>query len=446
VGAVVLRIILYLSCVVFFQISSGAIADTLDPYFQSDLQKANADPRYSHLVRSSEKVRVYRLHNYVPGNWDTLDPTFDGIISSEAAAKIRASSGSNQQRTTSKRKTAPVAAKPTEEAALTSDIAAAPKPSQAAPAMKVTAAATGSESGQWVAYVRKDFTDIYSLIAPNSAPASTGATFSYASDQIAKNTTVSGQGAIFAGYTYLAPQFNLHSQPYLLGVAAGPYYTFNEARNTNSADFSKNTDSQTYGGTAEIATGNVLGIDTLTEYTRVSLGNTEDYIKRTSALSGTLNIIPVYAPLWVHWPHGFPTSETSNFLFRIDPSFVVQYDSVEGKKQILLFSNQTKSLRIGPQIGFWSVPFDGVTYFENFVANVTYHWATEAYSNQDFHWFEADLTYKLSPAFGITASYQNGKTETTGTKTNQYTISLSSALDYCVPACADASASSSSSQ
>jgi hypothetical protein len=439
-----LRFAFYVWCVFLVQISS-ALADDLDPYFEQDLRGANADPRYAHLVKASEKVRVYRLHNYAPGDWNTLDPTFDGIISGDAAAKIRASFVKGPPRSRSK-KPAVTAVTSRQEAALSSDIAApvAPsQPSQTSKAQSTSPAASAAPPGQWVAYLRKDFTDIYSITAPNSAPASTGATFSYTDDQIAKNALVSGQGAIFAGYTYLAPQFNLHSQPYLLGFTAGPYYTFDEARNSNSSDFSKNTDTQTYGGTAELASGNFLGIDTFTEFTRVSLGGVQDNIKDTSDISGTANFIPVYAPLLIHWPHAIQTSATTDFLFRFDPSFVVQYDSVEGKNQILLFSNQTKSLRIGPQVGLWSVPFDGVPSLENLIADITYHWAVETYSQQDFHWFEADLTYKINANFGVTASYQNGKNENTGARTNEYLISLSSALDYCVPACAAASSASS---
>lgn len=435
-----LRLLSYFACVFAVLSASRAFAGP-DPYFALDLQRANADPRYAHLVTAAEKVRVYRLHHYAPGDWDKLDPTFDGAISEDAAASLRASSADSPQLKRSRtpaRTVVRVASANSSSVDLSAAVASA---KSSTPTQKATPATSPSPTGQWVSYLRKDFTDIYSIISPNSAPASTGATFSYTDDQIAKNAQLTGQGAIFGGYSYLAPQFNLQSQPYLLGFAAGPYYTFNEARNTNSADISKNTDQQTYGGTAELGYGNVLGIDNFTTFTRVSVGKVEDNIKHTSDLSGTLNFIPVYAPLLIHWPHGIPTSDTTDILFRFDPSFVVQYDTVEGKNQILLFSNQTKSLRIGPQVGVWSVPFDGVPYWDKLIADVTYHWAMETYSHQDFHWLEADLTYKLSPNFGVTATYENGKNENTGARTNEYLISLSSALDYCVPTCPGASSS-----
>jgi hypothetical protein len=436
-----LRIGVYVACICAVQIASTVHADELDSYFQQDLQRANADLRYAHLVKASEKVRVYRLHNYACG-WDVLDPTFDGVVTAASAAQLRASVSDCLRAPRSKK--GPAVRTSTQVASLSS---AVPLPRSVEPPSKGQNEATPvNQPGQWVMYLRKNFSDIYSLTAPNSPPASTGATFSYSNDRIAKNAVWSGEGAIFGGYRYLAPQFGLNGQPYVLGFAAGPYYTFNESLNTKSSDVSKNINTETFGGTAELASGNFLGIDTFTAFTRVSLGDVQDNIKGTSDLSATANFVPVYAPWLVHWPHGIPTSATTDFLFRIDPTFVVQYDSIEGKNQVLPFSKQTRSLRLGPQIGVWSVPFDGVPYLENLIVNVTYHVAAETYSRQNFHWVEADLTYKLNANFGVTASYKNGNDENTGAKTNQYMISLSTALDYCVPTCPGANAAATVSQ
>jgi hypothetical protein len=118
-----------------------------------------------------------------------------------------------------------------------------------------------------------------------------------------------------------------------------------------------------------------------------------------------------------------------------DPDFRIQYDSLDGGNKPLLLSNRTDALRIGPQVGIWLRPFDAVPYLENTIANAIYHWDEELYSRQNLYWAEVDLTYKFNANVGITASYQNGKNESTGATTNLFKISLSSALDFCSSVC-----------
>ena len=419
-------------------LSVGAQAQPPDLYFDQDLQSANADPRYAHLAKASEKVRVYRLHHYAPGNWDALDPNFDGVIDAGGAATLRASAANAARPAQPKQRSSAAAVS---KAAVSAPTRAAGAASQQLLVKSKPTSTADDSLGQWVLYVRKDFTDIYSISAPNAPASSVGATFSYTNDRIAKNTTWSGQGAVFGGYNYLAPQFGLNGQPYILGLSAGPYYTMTRVFNSSSAAASKNADTQTYGAVAELALGNVLCVDRFNEFTRVGVGGVQDNIKDTSSLSATADFIPVYDPLLIHYPHFIKTSASSYVGFRFDPNFRIQYDSVEGKNQILLFSNRTKSLRVGPQFGLWLLPFDSVPYLENMNVNVVYHLDTELYSRQNLHWFETDLTYKLNPSFGVTATYKNGRDENTGASSNLYMVSLSSALDYCLPACAAAASS-----
>lgn len=312
-----LRVCVYPLPILFVCITAvPVIAQGVDPYFDQDLLYANADPRYAHLTTATEKVRVYRLHNYAPGNWDAMDPNFDGIIGAAAAAKLR--SLTVYSSTTAGRKPQP-SKDTTPSKVVTSaspTVVSVPTPLQSpvmAKSPQRTATLTNDSTGQWVAYLRKDFTDIYSINAPNSPASSTGATISYSNDQIAKNTIWSGQGAVFGGYNYLAPQFGLNGQPYILGFTAGPYYTWNATFNSNSADASKNTDIQTFGGVAELAAGNFLGVDRFNEFTRVAVGGVQDDVKNTSSLSATADFIPVYDPLLIHYPHFIKTSDSSYF-------------------------------------------------------------------------------------------------------------------------------------
>jgi hypothetical protein len=376
-------------------------------------------------------------------NWDALDPNFDGVVNASAAAKIR--SGHTNVGCLKQRPPMPAVAR--QSVVPPSPAMAAAQTSQTTPLVVKSkqVADVNAAPGQWVLYLRKDFTDIYSIAAPNSPASSVGASFSYSNDMVAKNAVWSGQGAIFGGYNYLAPQFVLNAQPYVLGFAAGPYYTFNRVLNTNSANSSKNVDTQTSGGALELVLGNDLDVDRFNEFTRVTIGAVQDDIKDTSNLSATADFIPVYDPLLIHYPHFIKTSASSYVGIRFDPEIKIEYDSVEGKKQVVPFSNRTKSLRIGPQFGLWLVPFDSVPYLENINVNLVYHWDSEMYSRQNLHWFEADVVYKLNPSFAITANYKNGRDENTGANTKSYIVSLSSALDYCLPACAAASASKSGS-
>jgi hypothetical protein len=361
-----------------------------------------------------------------------LDPTFDGLVSATAAARLRS------RIVTTGRKPPPPPIDTKVIASTSATVPAASTPVQSPLVAKnpqPAAAPANNSAGQWVAYLRKDFTDLYSINSPNIPADSTGAAFSYSSDQIAKNTVWSGEGAVFAGYNYLADQFVLHGQPYILGFTAGPYYTWNATFNSNSADASKNSDVQTAGGVAELAAGNFLGVDRFFEFTRVAVGETQNYVKNTSSLSATADFIPVYDPLLIHYPYWIKTFGSSQLGFRFDPDFRIQYDSINGENKLLLFSNRTDSLRVGPQVGLWLKPFGAVPYLENLIVNAVYHWDEELYSRQSLYWSEVDFTYKLNANFGITATYQNGKNENTGASTNLFKISLSSALDFCTSGC-----------
>ncbi len=431
-----LRIGLYLLCFSLASMpASRAFAEASDPYFDQDLQAANADARYAHLSRATEKVRVYRLHHYAPGDWDKLDPNFDGMIDAATAAKLRQPGAPSPRVKPTKSATAAPGEKP---AAVPSG-STVPDGQSLVKAKPMPPDAWGTSPGRFVFYLRKDFTDLVSLSQPNYPADSVGATLSYTSNKITNNNVWAGQAAVFSGYSYLAPNFGAPGQPYLLDLTAGPYYTVNKTFNSNSAQASQNTDVETFGGAAEVGGGNVLGIDQFFAFSQFRLGGTQDNVKDTSSVSGVADFIPVYAPLLIHQPH-----QIGSFRFRIDPSFLVQYDSVAGKNQLLLFSGRPQSLRIGPQISLWMVPFEGITDLEKLNATVTYHWENEAYSRAYLHWLEADLTYKLSANFGVTASYQNGSNENTGASTNVYTVSLTSALDYCLPACPTAPSSGSS--
>jgi hypothetical protein len=431
----------YAYLLVFLCVCFGAPcadAQAIDPYFDQDLRSATADPRYAHLATATEKVRVYRLHNFTPADWDTWDPTFRGTMDAAAAAKLRSAAaaplanGGRRQALTSV-----AVAAPASTALMLAPVPPLTPAEQSAAAKNAKPATIPADdtAGQWVAYLRKDFSDLYSINSPNIPADSTGATLSYSLDQVARNSIWSGEGALFTGYNYLAPQFGLNGQPYILGFTAGPYYTWNATFNSNRADASKNNNVQTAGAAAELATGNFLGVDDFFEFTRVAVGETRDYVKNTSSLSVAADFIPVYQPLRLHYPIWIKTFGSSQLGIRFDPDFRIQYDSLDGGNKPLLLSNRTDALRIGPQVGIWLRPFDAVPYLENTIVNAIYHWDEELYSRQSLYWAEVDLTYKFNANVGITASYQNGKNESTGATTNLFKISLSSALDFCSSVC-----------
>ena len=427
-----LRALLTCICLCAMQITgAAAFAEISDPYFDEDLRNANLDSRYSHLTTASEKVRIYRLHNCAPTNWDALDPNFNGTIADTTIAKLRLSCAALLHRSHIKDPRARHSLK-------TASLPGAGLLEQRDPPSPQTAHTgsvsheNGSGSGL-VAYARKNLTDINSLIFPNPDPTAVGASVSYSNNQVAKNITWAGQAAVFAGYRYMAPNYAPAGEPFLLGFAIGPYYTINANYNPYVSPPTKNTDTQTYGGAAELGLGNLFGIDRLDEYTRVSLGGVQNYVAATSGFSGGIDFIPVYDPLLIHYPHSIQLAGGSYLGFRFDPEFRIQYDSANNG--LLLFSNRKDALRIGPQFGLWVSPFQAVKYLENINFNLVYHVADEIYSGQAFQWFEGDLTYKLARNVGITASYQSGENEATGAQTRLYMVSITSALDYCDPGC-----------
>jgi hypothetical protein len=160
---------------------------------------------------------------------------------------------------------------------------------------------------------------------------------------------------------------------------------------------------------------------------RVRGGVVENHIKNTTAGNVIAEYIPVYDPLYIH----YPTDPIFGvFRLRFDPTFFVQYSEVTGKNQILAVNNRTEAFRAGAQATLRLLPDLGAGQLAPLRAAVTYRWATEAYTGRDLSWFQTDVTYNIDPAgfIALGFTYKRGDDEDTGMFTNVYKAGLTGKL------------------
>ncbi len=298
----------------------------------------------------------------------------------------------------------------------------------AAPARASAAPATTSETAKpqmlpiinYKFVLGQDFQDI-GIVSQFQPKNVTGASASYNSDRVAKNTAWSVQATGTAALTYdVGPD---HGDDFQFKYAAfGLYSGIDRISNSNTKATPATVDNVTAGGVAE------LGFNRGPKYydwLRFKAGVVDDEIKDLSNLNVTAEWIPVYEPLYVHRPRWF-TGPFGNIGIRVDPEIIAQFDDGFDKKNLLLFSGKPQSFRIGPLVHVWLSPFSDFTYVNSLYVTGEYHWYNETYSGRDAYYAQANLNYNLNKAgtLGASLGYQRGRDENTGKSYDLVKVSL----------------------
>ena len=278
--------------------------------------------------------------------------------------------------------------------------------------------------------LRQDFADVGLITDPSSNSSASGAAFGYSNDKVADNVAWTVHGTAIAALNF-DNGFGPHETINLVAGSVGIYGGLNKTTNSNKKSTSQNIDTDVFGGFLELGFDHIFGGD---QWLRLKVGAVNDNLKNTSAVSTTLEWIPVYSDLLIHWPYFFSTPWTQVGV-RFDPQLKLQLD--DDVNRTVLFSNHKDALRIGPQFGLWIQPFADIEYLSNLNINLVYHPYYETYSAAYLSWFQTSITYNLDPngMLGITGTYQKGRDENNGTSVDLFKLTLTGKLDYCTAWC-----------
>jgi len=267
--------------------------------------------------------------------------------------------------------------------------------------------------------LRQDWKDIGFLDCPKKAADATGAEIAFADDRANHNRTWSLNGTAALVYSSLTSDPPSWWMPYYTSFAT--YVTANRLFNSSAAFVATDVEKLSYGAALELGWETSGGAN----YFRIRGDQVENNLKGTTSATATAEFIPVYYPLFIHYPiirpGGLPID------IRFDPELLVQYAQLTGKNGVLDFNSRTQALRVGPEISVYLFPeVDPTNFLSRVNANLTYHWAYETYSGKPIDWFQAGITYNIDDAghLALSTTYKRGRDEDTGTFANVYRIGL----------------------
>lgn len=268
--------------------------------------------------------------------------------------------------------------------------------------------------------LRQDWKDFDLLKCPGAAEDATGAQVSYTNDIASGNHVWAIDGTAAVVFNSLMTP-DLWWQPTYLNF--GAYGTLDRSFNSATKFTASDVDKVGYGAFLQVG----YLSDYLQSFVRLRGNVAENRIKNTTAANVIAEYIPVYDPLYIHYPIG---PIFGPYALRFDPSLFVQYSEVTGTGQILPVNDRTEALRIGMQATLRLLPYLAAGPLARVRAAVTYRWATETYTGRNLSWLQSEMTYNLDPeghiAVGIT--YKRGDDEDTGAFTNVYKAGLTGKL------------------
>lgn len=267
--------------------------------------------------------------------------------------------------------------------------------------------------------LRQDWKDIGFLECPQSVDKATGAEVAFTNDLGKHNRILSANGTAALVYSSLTSDPPFWWMPYYTSFAS--YLTADKTVNSSPAFSSSDVEKLAYGAALELGWENSGGAN----YFRIRGDQVENNLKGTIAATATAEFIPVYYPLYIHYPiirpGGLPLD------VRFDPELLVQYAQITGRKGVLDFNGMTQALRVGPQLSLYLFPeVDPSNLLSRMHANLTYHWAYETYSGKPIDWLQAAITYNIDDAghFAVSTTYKRGRDEDTGSFAHVYRIGL----------------------
>lgn len=336
--------------------------------------------------------------------------------------------------------------------------------------------------------VNKDFASVGVSVSQTDTSKTTGATFSFANDQVAKNSTWTAQAVGILAY-HIDPCEPGSEKIGIMCSTFGLYGGLNKVSNSNPSatitsngtPVSKSMDNVIWGGFAETA---YQSSQYFQDFIRVKAGGVTNNIaqhtlftiKKTTVttteaatqFASSLEWFPVYDFRGTFLTSALPCLSYAGFnkafsvstLFCSDhefgprisliPELYLEYNNTFDTTQILAFSNKSSAFRAGPQVGLLVVPFPHADHvlqgwaLENLSIYTVYHFFHEFVSAKSNYVFQTNLNYKFPKTFGavpgiandlgLSFQYQRGANENTGQRANIYTIGLTGSLcwgGYC---------------
>jgi hypothetical protein len=303
--------------------------------------------------------------------------------------------------------------------------------------------------------VRKDFANTGVIAAGALAGKGTGATFSYASDRVAKNGSWTAQGVGIVAYHLddcAIDPLATTVRPYCaqIGIYGGIDKITNTSRSTSiatSPGYQKSKDSVIWGGFVE--TGVQRTVDYLDFFRFKAGGVTNNAAERTlfsfnkttitttqaaTQFSMTGEWIPTYD--FSHIPGLSPLGFNKEMqigggpIMYFIPELYLQYDNTLDSTKLISFSNKSRALRFGPQLGLFIAPFPFETNLnlQRISIYAVYHYFHEFVSNKNNYALQTNLNYKITDGLGFTIQYQRGVNENTGRNVNLFTVGISASL------------------
>lgn len=292
-----------------------------------------------------------------------------------------------------------------------------------------------------VAFIlRRKFDQVSSLAFPGAADQdATGATFSFGHDNVIRNSVWTAQGvaALMFGQGY--PVLDQESQRFAerTTYAIGPYIQFDKLSNSNPLQQKSNLDNLTFGALGEIGLQNMsIGSASVTNYLRLKGGAIMDFdgVMKSWRIGGewqpVSNDLGLSAPIPIDLLHATVT-----------PTFKVrgEYVGIVGKTTQPIFAFHNEAIRLGPTVGFLFAPVKLEGYWpawlQNMSLSLSYSFLQDLRSPASYNLFDASFTYFMddNKTLGLTFTYERGRLDQTGAKSDTFLAGLSLKLYQDLP-------------
>lgn len=267
--------------------------------------------------------------------------------------------------------------------------------------------------------LRETFSDIKVFSDSNSE--TRGANFSYANNREAHNGIWTAKGVVALPVTWTGTNLPTTAfNPSLAGFALAPFAKFDRVANTNNKIAKKDdVDVLTYGGSGEIAIGNVFDAASTHHFSgRIANVTSFDGDRRS------WNAVAEYQP-YTGFDQGLNLSAPSPFIIPywnivIDPKLRLHYAEKEGHEKDPLFDERDKVLRAGSSVKVAIYSDQGPNtpippWLQRALFTLEYSWLQDVRTHKTYEHWNAGVAFALDDKgdVAITFSYEKGRIEDT---------------------------------
>jgi hypothetical protein len=273
----------------------------------------------------------------------------------------------------------------------------------------------------WKFFLRSSAENIGTFDCPKDLKSASGAQFGYTRDGVSGNTSWSAKGV--AALAYVWRNSESHPYPYIAGFSLSPWASFNRLTNSLQSLKSKETDLLSYGGTTEIAIGELLGG---TQYFRGKTQINSDFEGMEKSWSTTAEWQPV------SYRYGISASHRLGpyLLWEVDPILRSIYSNRRNGSLDPIFANRDNVFRAGPVLALNVTPVPGIIeipqWLQSSSVSATAEWLRDMNTDQIYRLYNVALNIAVSSTsnLGLQINYQYGQLEETGQKVNAITAGL----------------------